>query len=200
MPPPPKPLLLHWRLLEAWFQRAYAMEPVAPEPDCLLAFNRYRHRGETVTLQDGVEVREGDALLEIHFRREALLPLMQDGDPARMGFNLIKLGDRDLPRLARRLADDPALADIKALHALTLFYRGISRYGFENHPVKQRHVEWWFTFYHRLLMARDHAHGRKHIQEFKQRLVTRHAYVSVPELQRRVATLESRRPPPSPDP
>lgn len=180
-----KRLSLPWRVLEAWFQRAYRMEALASEPDCLIAFNLYAHAEATVSLQDGSEVRPGDTVLEIHFRREALLPLIQDGDPMRMGIRLLKLGDRDIPRLAQRLATDPALAEVRALHALTMFHRGIQRYGFEIHPVKERHLEWWFTLWHRLLMARDHASGWKHVKSFQERLVTRHIWISREEFLRR---------------
>lgn len=182
---PERRLSLPWRLLEAWFQRTYRMEPLAPGPDCLVAFNLFRHAGEALSLQDGSRIVAGDTVLEIHFRREALLPLIRDGDPTRMGIRLLKLGDRDIPRLAQRLASDPALAEVRALHALTMFHRGIQRYGFEVHPVRERHLEWWFTFWHRLLMARDHAHGWKHVNSFQERLVTRHIWISREEFLRR---------------
>lgn len=184
-PVPEKRLSLPWRMLEACFQRAYRMEPLNAAPDCLIAFNLYAHQGEPVTLQEATTLRSGDTVLEIHFRRQALLPLIQDGNPARMGIRLLRLGDRDIPRLALRLASDPALAEVRALHALTLFHRGIERFGFEVHPVKERHVEWWFTLWHRLLMARDHARGWKHVKAHQEQLVTRHIWISREEFLRR---------------
>ena len=178
----PRPLPLGWRLLEAWFQRVYKMEPLAPDPGCLFAFNLFHHESEDVHLQSGLVIRKGDLLLEIHFRRQALLPLIETGDPARMGLELIKLGDRDIPRLAEALETDPRLREVKAVHALTLFHRGIGRYGFEVHPVKEPRVERWFTWWHRLLMARDHAHGSARVKEHLDTLVTRHVWLSREEL------------------
>jgi hypothetical protein len=180
-----KRLSLLWRMLEAWFQRVYRLEPLNSEPNCLIAFNLYAHQGEPVTLQDATTLRARDTVLEIHFRREALLPLIQDGSPVRMGIRLLRLGDRDIPRLAQRLATDPALAEVRALHALTLFHRGIERFGFEVLSVKERHVEWWFTQWHRLLMARDHAEGWKHVKAHREQLVTRHIWISREEFLRR---------------
>ncbi|MCC2671757.1 MAG: polysaccharide deacetylase [Armatimonadetes bacterium] len=178
----PRPLPLFWRLLEAWFQRVYRMEPLTSDPSCLFAFNLFQHHGPEVRLQCGAVIREGDTLLEIHFRREALLPLIQTGDAARMGLDLIKLGDRDIPRLAEALEQDPRLQSVRAVHALTLFHRGIGRYGFEVLPVRERHVERWFTWWHRLLMARDHAHGSARVKEHLDTLVTRHVWLSREEL------------------
>ena len=53
-----------------------------------------------------------------------------------------------------------------------------ARYGFESMPVRERHLEWWFTTWHRLLMARDHAAGAAHVREHHEKLVTRHVWVS----------------------
>lgn len=188
-----RPLPLFWRLLEGWFHRAYKMEPLNADPDCLFAFNLFRHHGAEVPLQCGAVVRSGDLLLEVHFRREALLPLIQTGNPARMGLGLIRLADRDIPRLAEALERDSRFRDVRALHALTLFHRGIGRYGFEVMPVKERHVERWFTWWHRVLMARDHAFGAERVRSPVDSLVTRHVWLSRDEMVRLFGEHGSRR-------
>jgi hypothetical protein len=182
-----RPLPLHWRLLEAYFHRVYHMETLENDPGALLAYNFFTYRGPDVPLSDGATVRAGDRVMELHFRREALLPLIQDGDPRRVGLALLKLGDRDIPRLARALRDDPALRDVRALHALTLFHRGIGRWGFEVRPVDEPLAERWFTWWHRLLMARDHPQGGAHIRQHQAKLVTRHVWASREALIRRYA-------------
>lgn len=185
---PVPPLPWHWRMLESWFRRHYRMEPLHSEPDCLVAFNRFRYQGPPLRLQCGLELRSGDPALELHFRREALEPLIRDGDPRRMGVGLMRLGDRDIPLLARRLESDPALADVRALHALTMFHRGIQRYGFEVLPMERGLAAWWFTTWHRILMARDHAEGWRHVRRQRDKLVTRHIWLSRDELLRRYGT------------
>lgn len=186
-PPPARPLGAGWRWLEAWFGRRYGIRALHTAPDCLLAYNLYLHSGPDVLLADGCRVRRGECVLEVHFRREALLPLIADGDPARMGLGLLRLGDRDVPRLARALEEEPGLREVRAVHALTLFHRGISRYGFEAHDVQPPWVAWWFTAYHRMLLARDHAHGAVHVREHRDRLVTRHVWICREALIRRCA-------------
>ena len=179
-----------WRLLESWFARRYGIETLENDPEALLAYNLCTHGGAPVRLQCGTVLRPGDRLMEVHFRREALLPLMQDGDPARMALGLMKLAERDMPRLARAVARDPRLRDVRALHALTLFHRGITRYGFEVMPVEPRWVEWWFTRWHRLLMARDHAGHGRHVRAHREKLVTRHVWQSRGALLRRYGVAE----------
>jgi peptidoglycan-N-acetylglucosamine deacetylase len=189
----PDELPLFWRLLEGTFQRVYRTETLEGDPRALLAYNSVTHRGSDVPLACGTVVHAGDRVLELHFRRQALLPLMRDGDARRMGLSLIKLGDRDIPRLALALERDPRLGDVKAIHALTLFHRGIARYGFEVMPVRNPLEERWFTAWHRLLMARDHARGARHVRENQERLVTRHVWLSREELIRRYGETGDRR-------
>jgi hypothetical protein len=124
-------------------------------------------------------------LLEIHFRREALQRRASSGSSARLALALLQLGDRDIPRLARALEQEPALAHVRALHALTLFHRGVTRYGFEVMPMQERWAEVWFTAWHRLLMARDHPAGSARVRGAHQDLVTRHVWISREELLRR---------------
>jgi len=181
---PVRPLPLGWRLLEAWFQRTCRLTVLDDDPGALLAYNLCVHRGPEVVLKDATRVIAGDPVLELHFRREALLPLIQDGDPLGMALGLLKLGDRDFPRLALAVERQADLREVKALHALTLFHRGITRYGFEVSPMRERHLEWWFTAWHRLLMARDHAQGAARVREHSEKLVTRHIWLSREELLR----------------
>ena len=187
-PSPDRPLPLFWRLLETYFHRAYRMETLEDDPEALLAYNFYTYRGPDVPLRCGTVIHGGDRLLELHFRREALLPLIQDGDSAHMGLGLVRLAERDVPRLALVLERDPRFQEVKALHALTLFYRGTARYGFEVMPVRQWWAERWFTWWHRRLMARDHAQGDAHVEDYQERLVSRHIWVSRLELIHRYGT------------
>src|SRR5206468_3153585 len=111
------------------------IEPLSPDPDCLIAYNLFAYRGPELRLACGEVVRRGDAVLEVHFRREALARL-GTSDPARLGLGVMKLADRDIPRLARMLDGHPRFASVRALHAISLFHRGVSRYGFEALPVE----------------------------------------------------------------
>jgi hypothetical protein len=193
----PDALPLCWRLFEGYFARTCGIESITPEPDCLLAFNRVTYRGPELELHpgSGERLRAGDVFLEMHFRRQALLPLIRDGDPVRMAVGLLKLGDRDFPRLAAAVESESRFADVKALHALTLFHRGIERYGFEVVPIAERHLEWWFTAWQRRLMARDHPGGRAHVRAHAGRLVARHIWLSRERLIRVAAERRRQRPP-----
>lgn len=131
------------------------MEAVTSEPDCLLAFNIFRYGGPSLTLPDGSQLERGDLVAEIHFRRRAVQQLASLGSPVRMAAGLLQYGDRDLPRFVDRLQSEPLLRQVKAAHAVTLFHRGIQRYGFTVYPVRPAWRARWFTWWHSLLMRRD---------------------------------------------
>ncbi|MBM3457292.1 MAG: hypothetical protein FJX77_01980 [Armatimonadetes bacterium] len=186
------PLPLYWRLFEAAFQRACRIVPLDPDPACLLAVQPARHHGSPVTLTDGHLIRPGDPILELHFRREALGPLLKQPDPARLALGLLQLADRDIPRLARALRDRPEFYPIQGLHALTLFHRGISRYGFEVREIESPLAERWFTWWQQTLMARDHPLGRRRVDPHRTRLIARHVWCSPAELIRRYGSPNDR--------
>ncbi len=185
------PLHPVWRWFEERFQRAYALRPVSDDPQCLIAYHRSAYRGAGITLRCGTLLREGDPLVEIHFRREALLPLA-GADPARVAIQLLKWADRDLPLLATQLERDPAIRDARALHALTLFHGAVARYGFEVTPIRERHRKWWFTAWQRLLLQRDHHAGGAHARKLCAELDARHIWLSREALIQRCAAHAAR--------
>lgn len=171
-----RPLPLFWRLVEGYFERKYRIRVLENDPQALIAYNLWSYTGSEQVLPSGERVRPGDPVMELHFRRAALLPLIQDGDPRRAGLELLRLGKRDLPRLARVVQTDPELQNVAALHALTLFHRGIDRLGFEIVPVASRLEERWFSWYHRVLMARDSHAGAERVRQHRHKLITRHIW------------------------
>jgi len=173
--PPVRPLPWYWRALEAWFARRSGLRTLDDDPEALLAYNLYHHGGRPVALEGGT-VHSGDLVLELHFRREALLPLIAEGDPRRAGRALLRLGRRDLPRLAAALEREPELREVRALHALTLFHRGIQHVGFQVVEMESALACRWFSWWHRLLMARDASTGAARVREHREKLVTRHIW------------------------
>ncbi|MFN3652267.1 MAG: YkoP family protein [Armatimonadota bacterium] len=185
-----KPLPLHWRLVEAAFHAVYRIQVLDDDPEALLAYNLFRYTGPPLQLGCGTRVERGDLVAELHFRREALSPLSAGGDPRRAALALLQLGDRDVPRLARKLREE--LTEVKALHAVTLFHRGIGRYGFEIRPLESRCAEQWLTAWQRLLMLRDRGPGAGR-QRAGELPVARHVWVSRKTLiQRYGSAAESR--------
>ena len=173
-----------WGLWEAGFCRWYGLMPVGEASDGLFAVSRSRHHGAAVHLADGVVVRSGDPLLEVHFRRETLLAIGRLG--SRRGvLQLRRLMDRDMPLLAEWIAPAGPDAEVVALHALSMFHRSAERWGWEARPIESPLSRWWFSGYHRLLMARDHPEGRRRLGRRRAALVSQHLWISGDRLRQR---------------
>jgi hypothetical protein len=134
-------------------------------------------------------VRPGDVLLDLHFRREVMQPLAAAGDPVRLAVQALKLGDRDLRRLARLLATHPELAAVRAVHGLTVFHAVTGRYGFDALPVRGRLQERWFSWWLRQLVLRDRGAGcpSAEFRQYVESLSPRHVWISREAFIRRCA-------------
>lgn len=109
-------------------------------PDCLFRVQRAKAAAD-VKLADGVRVRKGDPILNLHLWNEHMPRL----DPGGMDFRWARLIGREiaasLERLARHMAEDLSYDDIVALRAEMRFgtadqnvriVRLSTRYGFES--------------------------------------------------------------------
>lgn len=138
------------------FAARFGIRPLDDRPDGLFAYNLFRHSGAELHLEDGTVIAPGELLMELHFRREALAPLGKRPDPVSLGLSLIRLADREVPLLAHRLRTDPGLSEIRAMHAISMFHRGIRRYGFEVLPLESRRQAAFLTWWQLKLLLRDH--------------------------------------------
>ena len=109
-------------------------------PDCLFRIQRAK-AAAVVELADGVRVRKGDPILNLHLWNEHMPRL----DPGGMDFKWARLIGREittsLERLATHMAEDLCYADVVALRAEMRFgtaeqnvriVRLSARYGFES--------------------------------------------------------------------
>lgn len=173
--------------MESAFTRIYRITPLHSEPDCLFAWNRFRYSGPLLRLSDGTQVERHCDCLELHFRREAFLPLSGSADPALLALDLLRRVNRELPLLAEALQKRPEFSTIRAVHALTQFHRGIGRYGFDVLPVHSSAEERWFTFWQSLILMRDHPSGQAAAARLVEGRVVRHVWAGRDALIQRYA-------------
>ncbi|MGH7776112.1 MAG: MFS transporter [Candidatus Dormibacterales bacterium] len=122
-------VLTVWLWWEAIFAGRRGIRPV--RPGGVLRYDLEPHRGPEVRLADGTVVSPGDLLVEIHLDNRVFAQAhVGPGD----AWDMLRRVGEDLDAIAARLAD-PSLADVRAVHGVTLLAPSGRRLGFEVWPV-----------------------------------------------------------------
>jgi len=154
------------RALDAWLRRSQGSYAFSEAPDCILRLSPGRAKGP-MHFADGTTVAPGEPLLILHFWNERLPQVPPEGPDLRWGRTMIRQALASLRLLARYLADEPRLADVRAVGSdLAGFLTATAldtgavfpRLGFEmQRPRGQagaagRFVEFWQNVYSWLLV------------------------------------------------
>jgi hypothetical protein len=128
---PRRLVLILWPLIDKFLLSVYHIKPLKPDGSGILSFHLRRYKGPTKVLNDGCEVKTGDAIMELHLnnawfkhRRESNLK------PARSSREILDCSVQDLRFLAGQLASG-MFGEIAALHGVTLLHVAARRLGFE---------------------------------------------------------------------
>lgn len=85
-----------------------------------------------VTLPDGTRIRRGDAIGVLHLANARIADVHLNGLPARLvGLELRRRLLASLAELARLAEATGPLARVRAFTAITIFHRGLARFGFQ---------------------------------------------------------------------
>jgi len=156
----------------------------------LFRLARRRYRGGTLTLSDGVVLRTGDPVAELHLNNDLLQEITRRGrTPERIALLVLKELRRSLPALAAYINSAPRYREIKALIGLTLLHRNTQRLGFDHFdpPPVMRILSRW---YQSRLLILLHPDGRRRLLHREQKLTPKICVISRAELLRRYLTEE----------
>ncbi|MDR5683474.1 MAG: hypothetical protein QN163_05545 [Armatimonadota bacterium] len=169
---------------ERWWERRHGLIHYAP--GSLLRLEIRTHRGRPVVVGDGTVVRPGDPIGEIHIDNMVVADYhRQTSDPRRLGLLFGRGMAEALRLLASYLKANPDRR-IVAVHAVSLYWEGSERLGFEIRPIRSWWARWaanaWLKFllwyYHPEGVRRSR--GRERLREPReawmsfQRLMERH--------------------------
>ena len=116
-----------WNHVLEWIWR-----PRGIRPSGILRYRVAHHWGRPLTLKDGTRIASGDRVVELHFDNGVLFQMSGTSDWS--PWEIIERIDADLGALAAQAASG-RLAQVRALHGVTLFASPGRRLGFELHPV-----------------------------------------------------------------
>ena len=115
-----------------------------------------RHRGRTISLNDGTVVEKGDQLLELHFDNRVLLGIAANPDFDTFATERSALADLRLLAAAMKSGE---MGDIKAVHAVTPFPAVLRRQRFQVTEVAHSLPNFFIRFYMAGLLALYHPQG-----------------------------------------
>jgi peptidoglycan-N-acetylglucosamine deacetylase len=135
------PLGTVWAVYEQAYGWLHGLRDLPVGDRAYLRIARTRYRWRRVELPDGTTLQRGDRVLIIHLHNPSLAEMgRQAGSPRRAGLAFRRGFQASLTVLAHALSADPALADVRAVGAVTNLWHGTRRLGFSVYPLPGR---WW---------------------------------------------------------
>ena len=148
------------------------LRELSDDPRCLFR-GRVVEAGHALPVADGAEIPAGARVLEIHLCGERIPPLPSDGPDLVWAVRSQRLLRRSCRQVARRLVDDPALREVRAVGGATVLFAAgdgpgkalFSRLGFTVRPYRSPlggFGEFWENVYTRILMWAYNPTSLKH--------------------------------------
>jgi hypothetical protein len=128
---PPRFVLVLWPVVDRLLRVIYHIRPLKADDSGIIRFNLRHYKGPTKILNDGSEVKTGDAIIEIHlnnawFKKRRKLNLRASQSPR----EFLGCFAQDLHLLAEQVASG-TFGDITALHGSTILHVAARRLGFQ---------------------------------------------------------------------
>lgn len=171
-----------WLVWEQVFQTIFQVKTISPS-DPFLHYRLRKYQGEPVQMENGELLKKGDKIIELHFDNRQLFELgVRSRSTAQLAIRLIRHMEKELPRLAERIAGDVDLAEAKALYGVSMINRGPEKFGFMVLDLPKG----WFArstkFYLSILLSVIHPAGSARLKERSEELVPKMMLMSVSQL------------------
>ncbi len=166
-----------------WWERFYLwrhrVRPLGD--DSVVRIEVRRHRGRTVSLADGTEVRAGDLVAELHLSNHTVAS--KSASSTWSPFAVLGSLRSDLTVLARSVAAG-RLGPVKAVHAVSLVAPALARIGFQVEPLRPSAHARLLRFYLIGLVAIYNPDGWKSAARERRRAWPAEAWMSAATLTR----------------
>jgi hypothetical protein len=180
--------LRFWPVWERIWLTFFPIQPIPGAPHDLLHVRFTTHRGKPLTLPDGVEIRKGARICELHFHNRALATLAAETTP----WGLLRLVRGDLAALARWSHQPDFPAGIEALFGYTLLDEAAPRLGFTLRQRPHTFITWLDRLFMTGLLALYNPRGRGRLDQGDTfGAYPAEVWMSTSELQRRYDSADS---------
>lgn len=182
-----------WLLWEAIFHKMFRLKTVNPS-DPLLHYRVRKYSGKSIELEDKTMLQKGDQVVELHLDNEKMFQMgIRSRSPVHLAIQMIRSMEKEFPRLAQLLAQDPAAMDAKALYGVSMVNRGPEQFGFQIVDLKDGLFSTSSRLYLKFLLSVIHPSGQSRLKEHAQRLVPKMLLMPIGEFMERYAESGSHR-------
>lgn len=153
-----------WLLWEKLFHVLFQIKtPNQQEP--LLHFRIRPYHGQTIPLNEGKLLENGDRVMELHFDNQKLFDFgMRSRTSVQLAIQMIRGVEKSLPKLAEYILEHPELKDVKALYGVSMINRGTEKFGFIVTDLPKGWFAWSSQIYLKLLMSVIHPAGTSRVK------------------------------------
>jgi peptidoglycan/xylan/chitin deacetylase (PgdA/CDA1 family) len=183
----PKQMLVYsWMLWEKLFTKLFGVVAIDNDNPLLKVRVREYAGNQTITLDDGEQIRKGDRIAELHFDNRILFQLSEDA-PSEMhlALQIIRKTELFMPQINLMLQNDPLWHDVKGLYGISLIHRGSRKLGFSVIDLPKGAFSFVTQFYLKFLLYALHPQGKKRLKSKPELLVPKIIAMSKKELMNR---------------
>lgn len=131
---PNRAVRLVFDVWESLFHKAFHLEEIEPGVEHLFFIALRRYSGQPFEV-DGVKVRPGDRVVELHMNNDVVeRALREDDNVVRATVQLLRKARQSMPALSRAI-QQAKYRDAAALYGISFIHRGIERFGFHTLPL-----------------------------------------------------------------
>jgi peptidoglycan/xylan/chitin deacetylase (PgdA/CDA1 family) len=168
-----------WKKWERTLHRLLRLESVYGERHSIFRIRRRRYYGPPLTLPDGVILKKGDLVGELHLNNEMMIAALERAkSPVQLAAALVKEARQSMPVLSRFVMETEKYRDIKAVYGITMIYRGADPLGFMICDIKESLFGKVATLYLRMYMSVMHPKGKGRLKERRALLVPKRVVMS----------------------
>ncbi|MBN3525743.1 polysaccharide deacetylase family protein [Paenibacillus apiarius] len=172
-----------WFLYERAFHLAFGLKTTNCE-DPVFHFRVRPYHGKSMMLDDGIELKHDDLILELHFDNRRLYDIgRRSRTSMQLAIQMIRSVEKTLPELAEYVLDHPELrVNVKALYGVSMINRGPEQFGFTVRDMSNGLFSWMTKKYLRLLMSVIHPQGKRRLRQHAEQMIPKVMTMSVETL------------------